>query len=45
MEVPALIVAGACNVLSGSVEARPAAMADGNMLLDDLPKETASCPW
>ena len=43
--VPDLITAGACNVFSGSVEARPVAMADGKMLEDERPKETASCPW
>ncbi len=44
IEVPALIVAGVCNVLSGSLEARPEAMADGKTVLDEVPKETASCP-
>jgi hypothetical protein len=43
--VPALITAGACSVLIGSLLARPVDMADGKMLLDDLPKETTSCPW
>jgi len=43
--VPALITAGACNVFSESLEARPVAMAEGNILLDDLPNETTSWPW
>ena len=45
IEVPDLTVAGACNVLTGSLLARPVAIADGKMLLDDVPKDTASCPW
>jgi hypothetical protein len=45
MAVPDLITAGACNVLTGSLLARPVAMADGKTLLDDVPKETTSCPW
>jgi hypothetical protein len=43
--VPDLITAGACNVFSGSVEARPVAIADGKTVFDDVPKETTSCPW
>ena len=42
--LPALIVVGDCKVLIGSVDARPAAIADGNTLLDDVPNETASDP-
>jgi hypothetical protein len=43
--LPDLTVAGACNVLTGSLDARPVARADGKTVLEDVPKETASCPW
>ncbi len=45
MAVPDLIVAGVCNVLTGSLLARPVAMADGKTVFDDVLKETTSCPW
>jgi hypothetical protein len=31
--------------LIGSLDARPVTSADGKTLLDELLKETASCPW